>query len=47
MNINRATGYALLAVGYMAQHKDQKIIISQTIAKECGIPLEYLLKLLL
>ena len=47
MKINRSTGYALLAVGYMAQHKDQKIVLSQTIAKEYGIPLQYLLKLLL
>ena len=46
MKINRSTGYALLAVGYMAQHKDQKIVLSQTIAKEYGIPLEYLIKFL-
>ncbi len=43
MNITRATGNALLAVGYMAQHKDQKIVLSQAIAKEYGIPLDYLL----
>ena len=46
MKISRSTGYALLAVGYIAKHQDQKIILSQTIAKEYDIPLEYLLKIL-
>jgi Rrf2 family protein len=36
----------LLAVGYIAKHQEQKIILSQTIAKEYDIPLEYLLKIL-
>lgn len=46
MRISRSTGYALLAVGYIAKHSDQKIILSQTISKEYDIPLEYLLKIL-
>jgi len=46
MRISRSTGYALLAAGYIARHSDQKIILSQSIAKEYDIPLEYLLKLL-
>jgi Rrf2 family protein len=46
MKISRSTAYALLAVGYIAQHHDQKIILSQTISKEYDIPLEYLLKIL-
>lgn len=46
MKISRSTGYAFLAVGYIAQHSDKKIILSQSIAKEYGIPLEYLLKIL-
>ncbi len=46
MKISRSTGYALLAVGYIAQHREQKIILSQSIAKEYNIPLEYLLKIL-
>lgn len=46
MKISRSTGYALLAVGYIAKHRDQKIILSQTISKEYDIPLEYLLKIL-
>jgi Rrf2 family protein len=46
MRISRSTGYALLAVGYIARHQDKKIIISQTISKEYDIPLEYLLKIL-
>ena len=46
MRISRSTGYALLAVGYVARHPEKKIILSQTIAKEYDIPLEYLLKIL-
>ena len=46
MRISRSTGYALLAVGYIAKHQEKKIILSQTIAKEYDIPLEYLLKIL-
>ena len=46
MKISRSTGYALLAVGYIAQHEDQKIILSHDISKKYDIPLEYLLKIL-
>ena len=47
MRISRSTGYALLAVGYIAQNqKQQGIILSQSIAKKYNIPLEYLLKIL-
>ncbi len=46
MRISRSTGYALLAVGYIAQNQDQKVILSQSISKEYDIPLEYLLKIL-
>ena len=46
MRISRSTGYALLAACYIAKHKDEGIILSQTISKEYKIPLEYLLKLL-
>ncbi len=46
MRMNRSTGYALLAVGYLAQHKDEKIVLSQSISKEYKIPLEYLLKIM-
>ncbi len=46
MKISRSTGYALLAVGYVAKHEKEGIILSQSIAKEYGIPLEYLLKIL-
>ena len=46
MRISRSTGYALLAVGYIAQHKNKKVILSQDISKKYDIPLEYLLKIL-
>ena len=46
MRISRSTGYALLAVGYITQHQEQEVILSQSISKEYNIPLEYLLKIL-
>jgi Rrf2 family protein len=46
MKISRSTGYALLAVGYIASHQKDGIILSQSISKEYNIPLEYLLKIL-
>jgi len=46
MKISRSTGYALLAIGYIARNKDQKIILSQEISKKYRIPLEYLLKIM-
>ena len=46
MRISRSTGYGILAVGYIAKHRNQPIILSQSIAKEYNIPLEYLLKIL-
>jgi len=46
MRISRSTGYGLLAVGYLAQHKDEGIILSQDISQKYNIPLEYLLKIL-
>ena len=46
MRISRSTGYGLVAVGYIAKHPEQDIILSQTISKEYNIPLEYLLKIL-
>jgi len=46
MRISRSTGYALLAVGYIAKNHEQGIILSQSISKAYNIPLEYLLKIL-
>ncbi len=46
MKISRSTAYGLLAVGYIAQHQDKKIILSNSISEEYNIPLEYLLKIL-
>lgn len=46
MRISRSTGYAMLALGYIAENKSKKVILSQDIAKKYDIPLEYLLKLL-
>ena len=46
MKISRSTGYAILAVGYIAQNQKQGIILSQSVSKKYNIPLEYLLKIL-
>jgi len=46
MKTSRATAYGLLAAGYVAQHKEQGIILSQAVAKKYNIPLEYLLKIM-
>ncbi len=46
MKISRSTGYALLAAGYIARHRKEGIILSQTISEKYNIPLEYLLKIL-
>ena len=46
MRTSRSTGYAMLAVGYIARHQDQKLILSQDISNEYDIPLEYLFKIL-
>ncbi len=46
MRISRSTGYAMLAVGYIAKNQKRGIILSQSIAKEYDMPLEYLLKIL-
>lgn len=46
MKISRSTGYAILAAGYIAKHKEEGIILSQSISKRYDIPLEYLLKIL-
>lgn len=46
MKISRSTGYGLLAAGYLVKNKDKGAVLSQDIAKEYNIPLEYLLKIL-
>ncbi len=46
MKISRSTGYALIAVGYIAQNYEQGAVLAARVSKEYGIPLEYLLKIL-
>lgn len=46
MKISRSTGYALIAVGYIAQNYQAGAVLAQRVSKEYGIPLEYLLKIL-
>ncbi len=46
MRISRPTGYAILAVGFIAQNQKQGIVLSQSVSKKYNIPLEYLLKIL-
>jgi len=46
MKLSGSTGYGLLAVTYIAQSKDQGLILSTDVSKKYNIPLEYLLKIL-
>ena len=46
MKISRSTGYALVAVGFIAQHYQDGAVLAARVSKEYGIPLEYLLKIL-
>lgn len=46
MKISRSTGYALVAVGYIAQNYKDGAVLAARISKEYSIPLEYLLKIL-
>jgi Rrf2 family protein len=46
MKISRSTGYALIAVGYIAQHYKDGAVLAQRVSEEYDIPLEYLLKIL-
>ena len=46
MRVSRSTGYALLAVGYIAKNQGDSVVLSEAIAKQYNIPLEYLLKIL-
>lgn len=46
MNISRSTGYALVAVGYIAENYKDGAILAARISEEYSIPLEYLLKIL-
>ena len=46
MRVSRSTGYALLAVGYIAKNQGKGVVLSQNVSKQYDIPLEYLLKIL-
>jgi len=46
MRVSRSTGYAVLAVCYIAKNQGSGVVLSQSISKEYDIPLEYLLKIL-
>jgi Rrf2 family protein len=46
MRISKSTGYALLAVGYVAKNQGDGAVPSEDISKQYDIPLEYLLKIL-
>ena len=48
MRVSRSTGYAVLAVCYIAKNQGSGsgVVLSQSVSKEYDIPLEYLLKIL-
>ncbi len=46
MKISTTAHYGLIAAGYIAEQSDEGWVMAKTIAKEYGIPLEYLFKIL-
>ena len=46
MKISTTAHYGLIAAGYIAERADEGWVMAGTIAKEYGIPLEYLFKVL-
>lgn len=47
MRVSKSTGYALLAVGYIARKQDAAGAVSaQVVSEKYDVPLEYLLKIL-
>jgi len=46
MKVSRSTGYAVLAVGFIAKNQGKGVVLSQSVSKKYDIPLEYLLKIL-
>ena len=46
MKISRSTGYALVAVGYIAENYQDGPVLSARISKEYGIPPDYLVKIM-
>jgi len=46
MKLSSSTEYGILAVAYIAQNKDQGLILSQDVSKKYNIPLEYLLRIM-
>jgi Rrf2 family transcriptional regulator, cysteine metabolism repressor len=46
MKLSRSVGYAIVAVGHIAQSPPSDPVFAKTIAKEHKIPLDYLLKIL-
>ncbi|MBN1845959.1 MAG: Rrf2 family transcriptional regulator [Sedimentisphaerales bacterium] len=46
MKLTRSAGYALIAVGHIAQEYPSDPVLAKSIAKQYRIPLDYLLKIL-
>lgn len=46
MRINTSTGYAFLAIGYIARNQDKGLVWSYDIANKYNIPVEYLFKIM-
>ena len=47
MNLNKSTGYGLIAVCYIAKNQEQKIILTSEISEKYDISLEFLQKIML
>jgi Rrf2 family protein len=47
MKLSRSAGYGLVAAGYIAQHGNDGPVTGSRVSEECGIPMEYLVKIML
>ena len=47
MKLSKTAGYALVSVGYIAQHSQEGRVLASTISKHCNVKLSYLYKILL
>ncbi|MBN1818225.1 MAG: Rrf2 family transcriptional regulator [Sedimentisphaerales bacterium] len=46
MNLSMSTGYGMIAAAHVAKNSKDGPVLASTIAKEYGIPTEYLLKIM-
>ncbi|MCS7229417.1 MAG: Rrf2 family transcriptional regulator [Candidatus Kryptonium sp.] len=46
IDISKSLGYAIHAIVYMATRKDKKLVRASEVARECGLSVSYMMKIL-